>query len=224
MLTSIIIPMLNCHDLTAACLASIEVHTANHEVILIDNGSDWSDQGTEALYESVTVRNPVNRGFAVACNQGARRANGDVLVFLNNDTEVTPGWLPPLLEALETHRIVQPLLIYPDGSVQCSGVEVDFSRPPGGEAWNLQGQPAHTVRTDAVTGACLAVRADVFDGFDEGFLNGYEDIDLCLTVGACAVVPASVVVHHESQSDKSARFGHAPHNIARLRDKHGSTK
>ena len=205
-------------DLSATCLQRIAENTPEpHEVIVVDNGS-------QPHSVDVTVRNPTNRGFAVACNQGARRANGDVLVFLNNDTEVQAGWLPPLLHALQFHDIVQPLLTYPDGSVQCSGVRVEFSLPPGEEAKNLHDLPLYVTEVDAVTGACLAIKAETFDRFDEGYLNGYEDVDLCLRHGRCAVVPQSVVVHLESQSDQGARFGHAAENIARLRAQHGGAR
>jgi GT2 family glycosyltransferase len=76
-----------------------------------------------------------------------------------------------------------------------------------------------------VTGACLAIRADTFaalGGFDEGFVNGYEDVDLCLAcLGAGLRVvyePASTITHHESQSGPE-RFARASDNIARLRNK-----
>lgn len=217
MTTSIIIPLLDRHDLTVNCLAAIEANTPEpHEVILVDNGS------TDATRDlDVSIRNPRNRGFAVACNQGARAATGDVLVFLNNDTEVQSGWLHFLHFGLRHRQVVQPLLMYPDGTVQCAGIRVDFSEPPGSEAVNLKdpvcvGAPYDV---DACCGACLAIYATDFPGFDTGYLNGYEDVDLCIGL-TCAVVPWSLVIHHESQS--AGRFDHAPANIARLRAKWGN--
>jgi O-antigen biosynthesis protein len=83
----------------------------NHEIILVDNAS--TDFTAKAI---VDVRNPINRGFAVACNQGAEHASGDVLVFLNNDTQPTPGWLERLLYAIGSGAMIAgPLLVYPDG-------------------------------------------------------------------------------------------------------------
>lgn len=223
MTTSIVVPLLDRWDLTEKCLAAVESFTPeDHEVILVDNGS--TDETAE---RDVAIRNPENRGFATACDQGARVASGDVIVFLNNDTQPCCGWLPPLLATLARPHIVAagPKLIYPDGGIQSAGVEVDFTKPFGTEAWNVQtDSPRREVA--AVTGACLAVRADAFfevGGFDRGYWNGYEDVDLCLSLrehgGRIMYEPGSVVVHLESQSDPAARFAAVRQNVARLRAK-----
>lgn len=214
MIASIIIPLFDRVDLTLACIDAIEDNTDHndYELILVDNGS--SDQ--TALMD-VSVRNPRNRGFAVACNQGARASTGDVLVFLNNDTEVQPGWLGPLLDAMP--GVAGPKLVYPDGSIQSAGITVDFSQPPGREAVNNQTDTPGG-RVDAVTGACLAIdRATFMDagGFDAGFWNGYEDVDLCLKAGGALFAPESVVIHHESQSDTRERFRAVSDNVRLLR-------
>lgn len=221
MSVSIVIPLFNRYDLTTACLRSLEYLDA--EIVTVDNAST---DATRTL--DVTIRNNSNMGFAHACNQGARAATGDVLVFLNNDTEVTAGWLFPLCEQLTdpTVGIVGAKLVYADGSIQHAGVGVDFNQPFGLEAWNRKDNWTDNARdVDAVTGACLAIRADTFavlGGFDEGYTNGYEDVDLslsCLGAGLRVVYePASVVVHHESQSGPE-RFAHAGANIRRLRHK-----
>lgn len=208
MTVSIVIPLFNRWDMTERCLASLQGVDA--EVILVDNGST-----DETADHEVTIRNPRNRGFAKACNQGARAATGDHLIFLNNDTEPQRGWLEPLL----LDRIAGPKLIYPDGSIQSAGIEVDFTLPPGQEATNRQ-QDAPGGPVAAVTGACLVIPRDLFDGFDEGFWNGYEDVDLCLR-HQCVYVPESVVIHQESQSDRTERFKAVGANVARLRGKWG---
>ena len=212
MRASIIIPLFDQHGMTGACLEALKANTPDHELVLVDNGSkDLTRQ------MDVTIRNPRNKGFAIACNQGARAATGDVLVFLNNDTEVQPGWLEPLLAAMP--GIAGPKLIYPDGSIQSAGISVDFSRAPGVEAVNIQNDIG-AGPVDAVTGACLAIdraRFDALGGFDSGFWNGYEDVDLCLKNGGATFVPQSVVVHHESQSDRTQRFKAVGENVARLR-------
>lgn len=216
MTTSIIVPLFNRHDLTIRCIDALAMCTDDYELILVDNGSTDETAGLE-----VTVRNPINRGFAKACNQGARLASGDHLVFLNNDTEVRDGWLPPLIRA----GVCGPLLVYPDGMVQSAGVAVDFTRPFGEEAVNIQSEGL-TRPVDAVTGACLSIPAELFrllGGFDVGFWNGYEDVDLCLSaLGAGApvtFVAESQVMHRESQSDRTERFRCARQNIVRLRQK-----
>lgn len=216
MSVSIIIPLFNRWDMTEACLAALAETAPDAEIITVDNGSTDATR----LYDC-TVRNPRNRGFAVACNQGARRASGTRLVFLNNDTEPQPGWLEPL----RIGDIAGPLLTYADGSVQSAGITVDFSAEPGLEAVNRTGGLI-AGPVDAVTGACLSISRTCWDacgGFDEGFYNGYEDVDLCLTARdkgyRVLFHPESVVIHHESQSDLTERFRAAPQNIARLRDK-----
>lgn len=167
---------------------------------------------------------PQGGSFAENCNEGARRASGDILIFLNDDTQVQPGWWQPLVRALnDGHMIAGSHLIYPDGRTQHGGVY--FTVDNG----YLMGHHFLTRRepglVDAVTGACLAIKTEVFehlDGFDEGFVNGNEDVDLCFrarhdggTIWYCA---DSTVVHHESASGP-ARWSHVGDNIRRLNEK-----
>ncbi len=222
MSVSIVVPLFNRWDMTAQCLASLAGVDA--EIITVDNGST-----DETADRDVTIRNRRNRGFAVACNQGARASTGDTIIFLNNDTEPTNGWLESLAMAAQAVGIAGPKLIYADGRIQSSGIWVDFDQPPGLEAVNRtddHGSPF----VHAVTGACLAIRRDLFNdlgAFDTGFWNGYEDVDLCLKARAngfrCLYEPRSVVVHHESQSDRRERFKAVNENVARLRAKWGTS-
>lgn len=217
---SIIIPLYGAWPFTERSLTALEARTPKPwELVLVDNGST-----DETMVQPVQVRNERNRGFAIGCNMGAEYAAGDVLVFLNSDTEVQDGWLAPMVSRLDdpTVGVVGAKLVNPDGSVQHTGVGVDFSRPPGGEAWGMtDNRPAGNV--PAVTGACMALRRDVFDelgGFDRGFWNGYEDVDLCLRAGAAGyrVVyePGSVVMHAESASGPE-RWTAVRQNVQRLR-------
>lgn len=221
MTVSVVIPCFNRADLTINCLASLR--TDNLETILVDNGST---DGTRQLSGTTTLRNPTNLGFARACNQGAELATGGIVVFLNNDTEVHPGWLPPLVQAFADDQVAVagPKLVYPDGRIQHAGVGIRhrqglieaFNRTEGeaGNCW-------------AVTGACMAVRKPVFDelgGFDEGYWNGYEDVDFCLRVWEAGMtvryVPESVVTHLESQSGPE-RWSGLRQNIERLQERWG---
>lgn len=106
-LISIVVVTYNNLDLTRACLVSITRFSdyRNVEIIVVDNAS--SDGSPEYLQAWSTeadnrrlVLNPDNRGFAAANNQGLELANGEYLVLLNNDTEVTPGWLRTLMNHL----------------------------------------------------------------------------------------------------------------------------
>lgn len=167
-------------------------------------------------------------GFAQTCNAGAARTTADVLVFLNDDTVVLPGWL----EALDTARngapsgvIAGSRLLYPDGQIQHTGVFLRRDSLGRLEAYNRR-TDRPSAEVPAVTGACLAIDRESWDrlaGFDEAFVNGYEDVDLCLrhreaggTVRYCA---ESSVIHFESRSP--GRFDHAPDNIALLQERWG---
>jgi GT2 family glycosyltransferase len=174
---------------------------------------------------------PDKTGFARTCNDGAVVASDEMdpalLVFLNDDTIPQPGWLDALTAAAEQHDIVGAHLVYPDGGTQHSGVFL--RREPDGTltAYNRK-RPAPSGEVPAVTGACLAIRRDVWDelgGFDESFVNGYEDVDLCLRARQAGHTvwfsAESNVVHLESQSDPALRFGHAQENIALLQQRWG---
>lgn len=106
--TSIIILSFNNWPFTKTCISSIYQNTLSpeFEVIIVDNASKQetrnSLQKLSEEYENLTVlNNPKNYGFAKANNQGAKLAKGDYLVFLNNDTIVSPGWLEKLLSHLQ---------------------------------------------------------------------------------------------------------------------------
>lgn len=216
---SIVIPLFNRWDLTADCLAALNRAGGTFELVMVDNGST-----DETATQRVAVRCDRNRGFAAACNMGAQYASGDVLVFLNNDTEPQRGWLPPLVAGLDQYAVAGARLTYPDGRIQHSGVAVDFTRPPGAEAWGLHDDGPTGMR-DAVTGACLAIKRDDFlalGGFDTGYWNGYEDVDLCLKAGGAWYVAESNVIHHESQSGPE-RWRAVSENVHRLRAKWGES-
>lgn len=152
-----------------------------------------------------------NGGFARACNAGAGAASAELFVFLNNDTIPTTGWLDFLVEDAENHpeaAAIGAKLLFPNGVTQHAGVAIGQDRWPRHLYAGFPGEHAAVNRSKevaAVTAACLLVRRRDFeevDGFDTAFLNGYEDIDLCLrlrergrTIRYCA---RSVVYHLES--------------------------
>lgn len=224
MSTSIIVPLFNQWSLTKACVDSVLDTADDAELVLVDNGS--TDDTRHEAEADVVVRFATNRGFAAGCNAGARVASGDRLVFLNNDTVCHPGWLEPLVTKLERPvGVTGARLVYPDGSLQHAGVGLRKQRGIL-EAYNiLDEQPGGVV--DAVTGACLAVRRDLFEalgGFDEGYYNGYEDVDFCLRVRMAGwsveYVPASTVTHLESASGPE-RWRAVQHNVRRLNERWG---
>ena len=220
-MVSIIVPVFNRLDCTRQCTDAILAHTQDipYEIILVDNAStDGTSTHLATLSDPARViTNTVNRGFACACNQGAAAARGDVLVFLNNDTQVLPHWLSPLIETLadETVGMVGNRLVYPDGRIQHAGVIfvlwAEQSRFFFDHVFRgFNGQDPRVCLANEfqmVTGACMAMRQRDFvdlKGFDERYWNGLEDIDLCARVGVSGkkivYQPASCVIHAESQS------------------------
>lgn len=198
---SVIVPTIHANEaMLDACIEAVRETAPEAELVVVENEGP----------------------FAEACNVGALRANRPVLVFLNDDTVPQPGWLEPLVDPLTTPDIgiTGAKLIYPDGGIQHAGIY--FDAPDGVlTAHNVQ-EDLESRDVDAVTGACLAITRPLFNdctGFDPGFVNGYDDVDLCLRVRAggwrVRYVRDSVVVHHESASG-AARWAHVNENIERL--------
>ncbi len=221
MRVSFIIPLYNCLPLTQAMLASLQATLPAdlpYEIIYVDDGStdgtrDWLATLKEPPFR--IVLNPRNLGYAGANNCGAALARGELLALLNNDLVLQPGWLEPILE-LHASLGTRAGLI---GNIQLdakSGI-IDHS----GIVINEQGKPIHLRRAPsrgeratrsawtppALTGACMFLDRALWrqlGGFDEAFMNGGEDIDLCFRARAAgrtnAVALRSVIRHHVSSS------------------------
>ena len=220
---SIVVPVHNRAALTAACLDAVLGGGGDgYEVIVVDDASTDSTPDVLAGYgEAIEViRLSSNGGYANACNEGARAAEADLLVFLNNDTEPRPGWVETLVSHAEEHPAASAVgakLVYPTGAIQHAGVVIGQDGYPH----NLYAgfpvdHPAvnRSRRLQAVTGACMLVRRRAFeqaDGFDTGFHNSLEDVDLCLRIGEAGgevhYCHEAVVTHLESASrGKQDRF------------------
>jgi len=103
---SIIIPVLNQHELSQECIQAIMEHTENYEIIVIDNGSTPPFKPQFSGFNDLRViRNEKNEGFPIAANQGIKAAKGDVIVLLNNDVIVTPEALNRLAKWLEPEQV-----------------------------------------------------------------------------------------------------------------------
>ncbi len=216
---SIVIPVHNKFELTYDCITSIvnSRTKASYEVIVVDDSS--SD---ETLLASLifmggcrVVRTPKNEGFVGACNTGLKSANGEFVIFLNNDTIVVDNWLDALVETLDRDPsigIVGSRLLFADGVLQEAGGIIWRD----GSGWNWgRGQdkdnPLYSFMRDAdyVSGAALMIRHDLLkqlNGFDEYYAPAYyEDTDLCFRARRAGyrvvVQPKSTIIHLEGQSN-----------------------
>ena len=212
---SVIILGFNKWQYSYVCLSSLLQNTnekLDYEVIFVDNASsDETPQMVDKVKNIVYLKNEKNQGFVGGCNQGAKKAKGECLVFLNNDTFVLPSWLEELAKTLEKDTsigLVGSKLIYPSGKLQEAGGIVWQNK----NAWNFgNGKNPESYEfnylkdIDYCSGASLAVRKSLFEkvgGFDERYAPAYfEDTDLAFKVreaGSRTVYqPSSELIHFE---------------------------
>lgn len=212
---SIIILVLERTQRLRTCLESLTATApsgVSTEVIVVANGTPDSEmRGIER--EGVTVlRSAVNIGFAAGCNLAARHARGELLILLNDDTEVETGWLTALLAAADADERIGAVgsrLLNADGSVQ----EVSAMVWGDGGTAQITEDPAHdatgaVIEVDYCSGAAMLVRQSAWravGGMDEFFSPGYyEDVDFCWALRAAdrrvVTTPAARVLHHRSGS------------------------
>lgn len=194
-LVSVIFPVYGKVEYTLRCLASIaaKVPKAAYEVIVVDDCSPDDSAELLAMVDGIhLVRNEKNQGFIRSCNLGAKAAKGEYLLFLNNDTEVTAGWLDELVRTFDVFPgtgLVGSKLIYPDGRLQEAGCIMWQD----GSAWNFgrfqdPSLPVYNYarEVDYCSGASIMVPKALFEelgGFDEDYLPAYcEDADLALKI------------------------------------------
>ena len=238
---SILIPNKDHTDDLEKCLQSIWKKTTwdNYEIIVIENNS--TDPATFAYYEKAKQRYDglkvvtyPEKGFNFSGinNFGRKAAAGDYLLLLNNDVEVRNGdWLTELLRQC-AHKggaaICGAMLYYPDETLQHAGVITGLGGYAGhSHKYKQKGGSGYLFRIatvqdfSAVTGACLLVKASVYDevgGLDERFAVAFNDVDFCLRVrdAGCRIAwtPYAELTHYESKSRggdekdpaKAARF------------------
>ncbi|MEA3406735.1 MAG: glycosyltransferase family 2 protein [Chloroflexota bacterium] len=214
---SVIIPNWNGLELLRPCLDSLQEQLyRDFEVIVVDNGStDGSVSALRKAYPHVQVLALTeNRGYSGGCNAGIHKAKGDLLVMLNNDTEVDAGWLAALVDAADRHpeagsfasRIMiydSPMVLHSagdlyrrEGTSDSRGVWTEYGPPYDKEGYVFGG-----------CGAAVAYRREMLEDiglFEEAFFMYCEDVDLSwraqLAGWKCVYVPDAVVYHHHGAS------------------------
>jgi GT2 family glycosyltransferase len=218
---SIIIPTKDNSQYLKRCITSIQELTdyKNYEFILVDCGSQ--EEATQRYYSELSqvsnvhiTKYPGEFNFSSALNSGVSHAQGDILLFLNNDTEaIEPDWLGELVRWAERPEIgvVGAKLLFPDDAIQHAGIVVGmeghgshvFARAREG----YQG-PFGSVdwyrNCSAVTAACMMMRREVFNeigGFDEHYELVFSDIEICqraIEAGyRILYTPFARLIHHE---------------------------
>lgn len=215
---SIVIPVYNQFGYTYNCLKSILEYSGDisYEIIVADDCSSDQVKELEKVAIGITVlHNKRNLRFLLNCNNAAKYAKGEYLVFLNNDTQVQPNWLLPLVNLLDSNKdagMVGAKLVYPDGYLQEAGGILWKD----GSAWNYGNMKnpeepwyCYVKEADYISGAAIMVRASLWKeigGFDESFVPAYyEDTDLAYEVRKhgykVLFQPQSVIVHFEGVSN-----------------------
>lgn len=239
--TTIIIPTRDGLKFLKPCIESILEKTdyPNYEILIVDNQSREAE--TLAYFEDLAGRAPVEImrydapfNFSAINNAAVRRASGDFVCLLNNDTEaIAPGWLSELVAEASRPGVgaAGAKLLYTDGTVQHAGVVLGVGGADGvaGHAFlniaaNHGGYFSRNLlagEVSAVTAACMVLPKRLFEavgGLDEDNLKiAFNDIDLCLKIRAAGYkvvwTPQALLYHHESKTrgledtpEKQARF------------------
>lgn len=197
----------NALEHTIRCLESLYKYTKNFELIVVDNNSTDGTVGylKEMEYRQENMKvifNQENRCFAAANNQGIKIAKGDYIVFLNNDTILNPDWLKRMTIAIEN---------YPDKDVAMVGPVSNNSA--GRQVVGLQDSEewyrkykGNWVLAGRLFGWCIMAKHNMLDEiglFDERFINGFEDNDLCLRAqlaGYKLIIAVDTYIYHAGQS------------------------
>ncbi|MEO8481497.1 MAG: glycosyltransferase [Acidobacteriota bacterium] len=236
---SIVIPVFNKIAFTRQCLDRLDRHAAENpsvDVVVVDNAST---DGTQAFFEEppalafplTYVRNDVNQGFSRANNIGAKRSRAKYLLFLNNDTLVRGGWLHAMVSVADADPkvgVVGIKQLFPyTNQIHHAGIIITAEGRPQHIYPHSDGSLPYVNKQreyQAVTGSCLLIARDLFEavgGFDEAYRNGYEDIDLCLTVrqrGRSVVCCTTGAIYHYGQITET-RTADDDQNATRLASK-----
>jgi len=237
-LASIIIPTKNQGKHLKGCLNSINNLTqySNYEIVIINNQSD--DEKTLDFLEEMSIKGEISLleydrpfNYSAINNFAVQHVQGDVLVFLNNDTEViSPRWLEELigLAIRPETGAVGAMLYYPNNKIQHAGIVLGLRGVAGhihhGSPLGTVGQRGRVCLAQnltAVTGACMAITREKFisiGGFNETQLGiAYNDIDLCIRLLKAGYrnvwTPHAELFHYESLSRE---YENTPEKLSRF--------
>ena len=218
-LVSLITINYNQAPLTCALLASLRrISYPNLEIIVVDNASPTDDPDPiKAQYpEVLLLKSGVNLGFAGGNNLGMAQAKGKYLLFLNNDTEVAPDFLEPLVDLLENNPrvgVASPKIRYFDGEQLIQYAGSQGLKPWTGRSVTLghleadRGQHDHSGPTALADGAAMLVPRRVVEAVGPMpalYFLYYEELDWCEHIKragyTCHYVAESTVYHKESAS------------------------
>lgn len=228
----------------AACVESVLQAGGCDLVIVVDNGG-WADQGLGTTGPVELILPGRNLGYGAAANLGFKRAmdrGATAVALLNDDVEVEPSWLRPLLNALDADPqlgAVQPkLLVAGSEPLQINSLGVEVGTDGAGRDIGF-GEPDNHQLDDeraieAFTGGAVLLRSSFLEqthGFDESYFLYYEDLDLARRGAALGwryrCVPASVVHHRVSASTaqigQNARY-YQERNRLRFAFRHGDPR
>ena len=221
MVTIIIVNFNGKHNLESCLSTLTKVDYNNLEIIVVDNNS--TDGTIEFLVQNypsvITLKLDQNYGFAKPNNMAAKIAKGEFLLFLNNDTEVTPTFVSELVDVLlndEQIAICQSLLLKPNGEMDSSGDFIDKI----GIVYNSKEKINEIREISSARGASMIIRKKIFEelhGFDEKFFVSFEDVDLgwrsWIRGYKVVINPKSVVYHHGGQTHDSIKNEIAFHGL-----------
>ena len=237
-LVSIVIPTRDRVELLSMCVNSILEKTAypNYQIVVVDNGS--TDEKALAYLDSIAkdervkvIRADIPFNYSALNNMGVAQTDGEYLVLMNNDIEITQtDWLEEMLAFACQPDIgcVGAQLWYPNNTLQHGGVVLGIGGVashahkgiPRGNFGYFGRASAHQMFS-AVTAACLMIRKSTYqavDGFDETLKVAYNDVDFCLKVRAQGLRnlynPFASFIHHESASRGSDQEGSNQQRLA----------
>lgn len=210
---SIVVLMWNNANLTIACLESVVTRSGygNLDIILVDNGSDFTQIEVVSNWISENCRNEIhiirnsnNLGFAAGMNEGIKVATGDYIVLLNNDTQVTYGWVRKMIRHFRRNSnigILGPLTDHCGNEAQIKLPIGDWSRT-GPKM--VQGRVSCAKLAQSLGFFCVMISREVVEGvglLSEEYGQGYfEDDDYCNRVrefGKKCAIAQDVFIHHE---------------------------